>query len=328
MGGALAERLAAAGVEVRLYDVATAPRERFHVSARSLAEAASGCQLVLLCLPDAEAVEGAVADLLRADRLPNLVVDLTSSVPDATRRLGVLLFERGIGLIDAPLSGGVAGARQGKLTAMVGGPAALLERATPILKTFASRIERAGDLGAGHAVKAINNTLSAVSLLATSRAVRAARSEGEALAYFNSHRGRSQNSEVKFPRDILPRSFEAGFTLGLMLKDVGIASGMGDTVNAPIPITRRTRAELAEAARTLGAGADFTRVFEVVEPWPTATHSELDERLYATSRAAAEELIELAARVGVDPARALEIVNASTGRSEATLDLARAGAWR
>jgi 3-hydroxyisobutyrate dehydrogenase len=280
---------------------------------------------VLLCLPDAKAVEAAVADLLCSKPLPALVVDLTSSVPEVTRRLGTLLAERGVGLVDAPMSGGVAGAREGSLTVMVGGAPELLERARPVLRTFAARIFRAGGLGSGHAVKAINNTLSAVSLVATSRALKAAREpEAEALAYFNAHRGRSQNSEVKFPRDILPRTFGAGFTIGLMHKDVGIALGMG----GELPITRATHELLGRATRELGADADFTRIFDVVEPNPAASLEALDMAIYETNLAAGEELIELAKAVGLEHARALEIVNASTGRSEATLHMAQEAAWR
>ena len=325
MGGALAERMAAADGELRLYDVAREPRERFAVEFGSLAEAASGCELVLLCLPDASAVEAAVADLLGAQPAPALVVDLTSSVPEVTRRLAGVLGGRGIGMIDAPMSGGVAGAREGRLTVMAGGPPQLLERARPVLSTFATRIFWAGEIGSGHAVKAINNTLSAVSLVATARALKAAREpEEEALAYFNGHRGRSQNSEVKFPRDILPRSFAAGFTIGLMRKDVGIALGMG----ANLPLTRATYDLLGRAGARLGEQADFTRIFETLEAAEPAPLEQLDAGIYAACRAATLELIELAASAGLDPGRTLEIVNASTGRSEATLEAARVAAWR
>jgi 3-hydroxyisobutyrate dehydrogenase len=325
MGGAIAQRLSAARLELRLFDVAAGPRQRFRVGFDSLADAASGCDIVLLCLPDAAAVEAAVGDLLRAKPPPALVLDLTSSVPKVTRRLGSALAARGVGLIDAPMSGGVAGARDGRLTVMVGGSSELLERARPILTAFAERIFWAGELGSGHAVKAINNTLSAVSLVATSQALKGAHEqEADALAYFNSHRGRSQNSEVKFPRDILPRSFSAGFTIGLMQKDVGIALGM----DGDLPITFATHELLERATEELGADTDFTRIFEFVEPWHPAGLEELDARIYAACEAAANELLDLAAAVGLDRTRALEIINASTGRSQATVELAGAAAWR
>src|SRR5919204_6974668 len=277
MGAPIAQRIAAAGFAVRPYDVAPEPRARFGVKFESLAEAAGGCEFVLLCLPDAVAVEAAVADLTAAQPPPQLVVDLTSSVPEVTRRLGASLAEREVGLIDAPMSGGVAGAREGSLTVMVGGPPDLLERARPVLSTFAARIFWAGGLGSGHAVKAINNTLSAVSLVATARALKAAsETEAEALAYFNSHRGRSQNSEVKFPRDILSRSFGAGFTVGLMRKDVGIAVGMG----TQLPIARDTYELIETAEARLGPDADFTRIFEIVEPAAPGSLQELDQGIY------------------------------------------------
>ena len=324
MGAPIAQRIAAAGFAVRPYDVAPEPRARFGVKFDSLAEAAGGCEFVLLCLPDAVAVEAAVADLTAAQPPPQLVVDLTSSVPEVTRRLGASLAEREVGLIDAPMSGGVAGAREGSLTVMVGGPPDLLERARPVLSTFAARIFWAGGLGSGHAVKAINNTLSAVSLVAAAQALKAAREpEAEALAYFNTHRGRSQNSEVKFPRDILPRTFAAGFTIGLMRKDVGIALGMGRS----LPVTREIHDLLGRAQDRLGADADFTRIFEIVEAAPAASLEELDAGIYAACDASARELVELAGEAGLGRDRALEIINASTGRSQATVELSRFAAW-
>ena len=129
---------------------------------------------------------------------------------------------------------------------------------------------------------------------------------------------------MKFPRDILDRTFAAGFTIGLMRKDVGIAHGMDEE----LPITAATYELLSRAAERLGPDADFTRIFEVVEPAPPGGLAELDGGIYSACEEAATELIGLATAAGVDRGRALEIVNASTGRSEATLDMAAAGAWR
>src|SRR2546422_2952033 len=162
MGGAIAGRLRGAGHQLSLYDVAPPAGVE---SAPSLAAAARGADLALLSLPDAAAVEGSVPALLEAR--PPVCVDLTSSIPAVTRRVGAQLRAGGVAFMDCPLSGGVEGARTGRLTAMAGGDPELLESLGPVLATFASTIVWAGSLGAGHAVKAGNNSLSAVSLTAT-----------------------------------------------------------------------------------------------------------------------------------------------------------------
>src|SRR6266542_2488736 len=220
MGTPIAARLRAAGHRLVLYDGAPEARERlardgFEV-APDPAAAARGAEMMLLCLPDAAAVTSVVRHL---PEVP-LLVDLTSSLPSVTRGLGRRM-------VDAPVSGGVSGATAGSLTAMVGGEPDLVAAARPVLAAFASQVLHAGGLGAGHAAKALNNALSAVALSATSEAVAAARGAAHrpegTIKRINAGLGRTQNSEVKFPRDILPARYASGFTAGLMLKDVGIA---------------------------------------------------------------------------------------------------------
>jgi hypothetical protein len=214
---------------------------------------------------------------------------------------------------------------------MAGGPAELVELARPALSAFASNIVWAGPLGAGHAMKAINNALSAASLAMTAemlvRAERAGADPRAVIADWNRGPARSQNSEVKFPRDILPGSYAAGFTAGLMEKDVATALRMAEAHALPVAVTRGVHALWRAALAELGAAADFTRIHQHFQSRPSGgggTVQEMGRAIATVCLLAGRELIPLAALEGVERGRALEIVNASTGRSEAT----RAGlAW-
>ncbi|HKF77345.1 MAG TPA: NAD-binding protein [Candidatus Dormibacteraeota bacterium] len=332
MGAAISGRLRAAGHRVTLYDPALPAGGEV---APTLAAAANRSVLTFLCLPDAAAVEASLPGLMEA--APPIVVDLTSSLPSTTRRVGAALAPLGVDLLDCPLSGGVAGARAGTLTAMVGGDPDLLERVRPVLSTFATNVRWAGPLGSGHATKALNNALSAVALTATAEmlvmAAAHGASEAAVIDAFNRGPARSQNSEVKFPRDILPRTYAAGFTAGLMEKDLATALEMAAARAVETPLLAGTLSAWREATAAMGPGADFTRVHAVIagrsggrapgagEPAALAV-GVLERALAAVNLMAAREALRIADAEGLDRHRVLAIVNTSTGRSEAT----RAGA--
>lgn len=313
MGSAVGGHVAAAGHPLRVYD-ASGPREGFE-NASSVAEAAAGADLVLLCLPGPREVKAVAPELVAAP----LVVDLTSSLPAVTRALD-------LPLIDAPMSGGVSGAESGSLALMVGGDEARLERARPVLETFSARIFHVGPLGAGHCVKAVNNALSAVSLLATSEVVAAVAARGEDthawVEAINSGPGRSQNSEVKFPRDILSQRFAAGFTIGLMVKDIDNAVLIAHDRRLSVPLLATT-GRLWTAGRTrLGDGADFTEIYRMAQEWGSASapvpHEVAGRGLFGVGALAAREAVAIFEAEGLEPVRCLEAINASSGRSEAT----------
>jgi 3-hydroxyisobutyrate dehydrogenase len=327
MGTPIAARLRAAGHRLVVYDAAPEARERLAAEGFEVAEdapaAARGAEAVLLCLPDSAMVSAVAREL---PEVP-LLVDLTSSLPSVTRGLGRRM-------VDAPVSGGVAGATAGTLTAMVGGQAADVEAARPVLAAFTAQVFHAGALGAGHAAKALNNALSAVALSATSEAVAvgryAARRPEGTIKRINAGLGRTQNSEVKFPRDILPGTYASGFTAGLMLKDVGIALAVAAEREVPTPLVAVVREVWRLVVREAGAGADFTRVYEVVEDWGAGafggTRCDLDHFDRAVAAACllgAREMVAVAEAEGLDRGRFLEIVNAGSGRSEATLHFDR-----
>jgi len=179
MGTPMATRLAEAGYRVRGYDVSEqavsswAERAGGACPAASLDAAAAGAAAVILMLPDSAVVRRVIGGL---DLTPDaVVVDMSSSEPLVTRELA-----RRVTLVDAPVSGGVAGAVSGQLTIMAGGAPADIDRVRPLLDVLGARVVHCGDVGAGHAVKALNNLLSATHLLAASEAMAAAASASSA----------------------------------------------------------------------------------------------------------------------------------------------------
>ncbi len=161
---------------------------------------------------------------------------MSSSEPLRTKALSASLEGRGARMIDAPVSGGVSGAETGRLTIMVGGAPADVASAGPCLQHLGRTIH-VGPIGSGHAVKALNNLLSATHLWATSEAMLAGMRFGidpeVMLSVFNSSSGRSGSTDNKWPNFILPGTFDSGFGLRLMVKDMGIAVQLADQVGVP-----------------------------------------------------------------------------------------------
>jgi 3-hydroxyisobutyrate dehydrogenase-like beta-hydroxyacid dehydrogenase len=191
MGRPMAGRLAAAGYQVRGFDASPDVMRSLGGSggsgglapAASLAEAGEPGRVILM-LPDSAVVERVLlggddsGGLLGSLKPGSLVIDMSSSDPLRTRELAGVLAGHDVTLIDAPVSGGVAGAVAGALTIMAGGPEDEVAAIRPVLETMGSRVVRAGDTGAGHAVKALNNLMSAAHLLASSEALIAGRRFG------------------------------------------------------------------------------------------------------------------------------------------------------
>jgi 3-hydroxyisobutyrate dehydrogenase len=272
MGRPMATRLAAAGYSLRVYDKGARPRIRGATACASAAECAQGAQLLITMLPDDKAVRLAV--LGRNGAASGLdpkstIIDMSSSDPVATRRLGRELAARGIELLDAPVSGRVDGARAGTLTIMAGGRAAALRKVRPVLEVLGKRIFHAGPLGAGHAVKALNNCIAAAGTIAAFEAVIVARAFGldPALAteIFNHSAGRNSTTENKVKQQVLSGAFASGFALALMAKDVGIAERLARSLGIDAPLTRRTRDVWRAAERALEAGADHTEIYRYLE---------------------------------------------------------------
>ncbi len=243
--------------------------------ATSAADAVRDADIVITCLPES----GDVANLLAADdhaliralRSGMLWVDCTSGDPDTTRRIASELAALDVAFIDAPVSGGVVGAEAANLTVMVGGAAELLERARPVLESFAGKIVHCGELGAGHALKAVNNALLALHIWSTAEGLAAAMKAGVtpqvALDVINASSGRSNASMNLFPERVLNGAFPRTFRLALLDKDAGIAAGIARAQKTPA-LTLQLAADLMRIAHLeLGDEVDHVEAVKVVERW-------------------------------------------------------------
>ena len=276
MGGPMSLRLAGAGYRVHGYDVSEAALRSWAervpgaVAAASPAAAARDAAAVILMLPDSAVVTSVLADVLPAMRPGEVVADMSSSEPAATRSLAAEAAGHDVALVDAPVSGGVSGAERGSLTVMAGGPAAEVRRVRPLLDVLGSRVLHVGDAGAGHAVKALNNLLSATHLLVTSEAMAAAAAFGldvpVVLDAINTSSGRSGSTENKWPNFIVPRTFDSGFALRLMLKDMRIALGIAEAAGTESRLSAAAVELWAQAAADLPADADHTEIARWLDP--------------------------------------------------------------
>jgi 3-hydroxyisobutyrate dehydrogenase len=272
MGEPMVRRLAAAGHVVQAYDTAEQARARLTDTAgvtlsKSAAAVADNASVVILMLPDSNAVEHVLLGdgLLDRVRPPTLIADMSSSEPARTRALAERAAGRGVTLIDAPVSGGVIGARAGSLTIMTGGRAGALATLRPVLDILGAKVVHAGDIpGAGHAVKALNNLMSAAHLLASSEAILAGQAFGLDPAVMvdivNGSSGRSGSTETKWPRYILPGTFNSGFSMAFMVKDMRIAVQLADEAGTPATLSRAAVAAWATAAGEMPPGADHTEI--------------------------------------------------------------------
>jgi 3-hydroxyisobutyrate dehydrogenase len=255
MGAAMRQRLAATGAEVAAFDIAP---DRGGVA--RLEEVAA--PLVLLSLPDGKAVEAALAGLLPALPAGAVIADTSTISPLEARDFAARAAASGHAYLDAPVSGGPAGAAAGTLTVMLGGDAAALERARPGLEHIAARILHVGDSGAGQVAKLVNNLLVATHLVVAGEALRIGTAAGvppEALlAVVNAASGRSAATEVNLPRWVLSGSFDSGFSAGLMRKDARLALELARAVGAE-PVACGAAVAVWQKA-SLADGDDFNRI--------------------------------------------------------------------
>jgi 3-hydroxyisobutyrate dehydrogenase len=263
MGQPMAANLAKEGFAVRSFDLNGTG------SSSSVQDAAAGAELMITMLPDGKAVRAVVLLALPALASGAVVVDMSSSDPAATRLLGAVLAARGIELVDAPVSGAVPKAIDGTLTIMVGGTEAALARVRPVLEKLGNRIVHVGALGAGHAVKALNNYLGAAGTLAGFEALLVAHAYGldpkPMLEAINASTGRNSATERKIPQQVLTGAFASGFKLALMVKDVGIAARLARDLGIDAPYLREALKLWRDAQRRLPADADHTRVYEYLK---------------------------------------------------------------
>lgn len=235
MGRPIARNFVRGGRSLIVRDADPAAQQRF-VDEHPTAVGAGGtedfadCDVVVLMLPTSDIVDSVVLSedgLLQHLRPGSVIVDMGSSVPTRTQRLAEIAAEKGVRVVDAPVSGGVARAEQGTLAVMAGGDAAVVDGVTPLLQETGSEIIRVGPVGSGHAAKALNNLLAANNVLVAAEALLVGKKFGidpaTLLSVFNAGSGRNQATETKYEKFVLSRTFDSGFAAALMRKDVGIA---------------------------------------------------------------------------------------------------------
>lgn len=225
---------------------------------------------VILMLPDSSIVEGVLSDeFFGALRPGSLIVDMGSSRPASTVALAERAVARGLTFVDAPVSGGTSRAADGSLTIMVGATESGFDAARPYLDPLGGQISHVGAPGAGHALKALNNLLSAIGLAAASEVLaigtRFGLSTATMLDVLNTATGRNHATEVKFAPFVLTHEFNSGFALKLMVKDLKLALDLAEHTSTPTPISQTALAQWIEAEQTLPPNADHTHFAAFVE---------------------------------------------------------------
>ena len=275
MGGPMASRLLAAGYQLTVCDVrqeaVNALVAKGARAAASPAAVASAVETLLVSLPDPAIVRKVLlgADGVVAGTKIKTVLDLSTTGATAAREIAAALAVKGITAIDSPVSGGVAGAVKGTLAVMYAGPKALFPALEPMLKIFGPVFFIGEQPGMGQTMKLANNLLSAAAMAATSEAVafgvKAGLDPAMMIDVINAGSGRSTATESKFPKAILTRTFDFGFTTGLMFKDVKLCLEEAAAANVPMPVGLAVRGQWQRTFDEFGGDTDFTTIAQMVE---------------------------------------------------------------
>jgi 3-hydroxyisobutyrate dehydrogenase len=274
MGWPMARRLIEAGFDVAVHDAAPGRAAQFAAqhggtAATDAAGASRGAEAVITILPTSREVETVAAAIAPVLARGAVLVEMSSGEPSATRAIAARLAEAGIAMVDAPVSGGVARAESGQLAIMTGGDTGLLDRVAPLLNAMGTSIMRCGDIGAGHAMKALNNLVSAAGFLVSVEALligsRFGLDPAVMVEVLNASTGMNNSTQKKLKQFVLSRGFDSGFGLDLMVKDLSIALQVGRETATPAPLAAQTRELWAAAAALLGPGQDHTAAAKLSE---------------------------------------------------------------
>lgn len=273
MGVPMAKCLMKAGYQVTGYDSSEKARQNFTASggtaAFSTEDAVKSADLVITLLPDGKIVRAVLEPMQKSLKPGCIILEMSSSEPLGTRELAESYLKAGFGFIDAPLSGGVKRATDGTLAIMVGGDTAAIDRVERVLSAMGHSIFRTGLLGSGHAMKALNNYVSAAGLIAAVEATQIGEKFGLDPALmadiFNASTGRNNTTEVKLKQFIISKTFNAGFPLRLMAKDVRTADNLGHAIGVPAPLADLCAKLWDDASEHLGDKADHTEIGRYIE---------------------------------------------------------------
>jgi 3-hydroxyisobutyrate dehydrogenase len=275
MGAPMAACIARASHAVTVFDSSQAQALKVAAAhgcrAAATLDELAGMEFVVTMLPNGQVV----SDLYLRDGLAGrlrrgtIAIDMSSSDPSGTRRLGAALDQHGIVLVDAPVSGGVPRAVLGTLAIMIGGDdRQAIERARPLLRTMGDRLFDTGGLGTGHAMKALNNFVAAAGYAACAEALIAGERFGldptRMVEILNVSTGRNFHTDMVLREHVISGKFSTGFALGLLAKDVKIAADLTRDLDFDAPLVRLVSARFDQARDALGYAADNS---EAINAW-------------------------------------------------------------
>ena len=275
MGSRMAAHLVRAGHAVTVFDIDAGRARQFASEHQArvtdrLAELAADADAVITMLPSGREVRAAVLDMQGGALASNLrsgsiIIDMSSADPVGTRKTHADLAKRGLAFVDAPVSGGVPRATDGTLAIMIGGDAAAIAAAKPVLEKMGTRLFEVGGPGNGHAMKALNNFVAGTGFIAVAEAVLVGKRFGldpnVMIDIMNVSTGKNFNTENVVKQHVISGAFASGFALGLLAKDVKIAADLADAIDVESPLTRLSAALLEEARDEVGFGKDHTLAY-------------------------------------------------------------------
>lgn len=278
MGWPMGANILKSGRQLIVYDADHARAERFSrevggTAVCELSAVAEAASTIITMLPTSKIVSEVIlgeAGLARYMTAGSVVIEMTSGSPDVTVAIGKILTEKGVRIMDAPVSGGVVRAVSGELTIMTGGDTELVDSAMPLLSTMGSNIVHVGSLGSGQAMKALNNLVSAGGFLIGIEALLIGQKFGvdpdKMVDILNSSTGMNNSTKNKFKQFVLSRRFsEGGFGIGLMAKDLGIALDIAKSTGVPAPFAAHCAQMWAAASAMVGPGEDHTSIARMCE---------------------------------------------------------------
>ena len=239
----------------------------------TLRQLAAASDVVITMLPTSTIVERVLAqadDTIIAGMRPGtVVIEMSSGVPSVTQLLAERVKEVGSNMIDAPVSGGVPRAKTGELAIMVGGDPAVIDSVLPVLSAMGTSVLRTGAVGSGQAMKALNNLVSAGGFMIGIEALLIGQRFGLDPAMMvdvlNAATGMNNSTQKKFKQFVLSRKFNAGFTMGLLAKDLSIALQVGRETDTPTPLSALCKEMVASALAMFGPDADHTEMAKLSE---------------------------------------------------------------
>ena len=275
MGGPMASRLLDAGHSLVIFDTNAAVMkplaDRGATIASSPAEVASKAEVVFLSLPTPPVLQAVAIDGVLTGTAVKTMIDLSTTGPSVAKVVAKAAAEKGVAWVDSPVSGGITGATKGTLAVMVSCPKTVFEQVDPLLKIFGKTFHVGEKPGLAQIAKLANNLLAASAIVLTSEAVvmgvKAGLDAKVLIDIINAGSGRNSASQDKFPKAILPRTFDFGFATGLSYKDVRLCLEESEALGVPMVAGAAVRQMLAITNAKFGPDSDFTSIAKVVEEW-------------------------------------------------------------